>query len=172
MRSVFIQKDKEIFKVDELPAEEYAASMGLPGAPQIKFSGGKGKVKVRGGDKRVEKVEDVIADLPRVVGSDEESEGEDISDSDQEPLSARDIGGSDDEAGDEEIEGSSEGSEAESSTSARKKVRLSEYLCSMLTFAAHKHCCTDQIRSDVRTYESVHPYATLHCSHRQRHRRR
>ncbi|WLF80140.1 ATP-dependent RNA helicase dbp4 [Lodderomyces elongisporus] len=39
-RSVYIQKDKDIFKVDELPVEEYAASLGLPGAPKIKIKGG------------------------------------------------------------------------------------------------------------------------------------
>ncbi|CAK9440979.1 uncharacterized protein LODBEIA_P48480 [Lodderomyces beijingensis] len=39
-RSVYIQKDKDVFKVDELPVEEYAASLGLPGAPKIKIKGG------------------------------------------------------------------------------------------------------------------------------------
>lgn len=37
MRSVFLQKDKSIFKVDELPAGRFAESLGLPGAPKIKF---------------------------------------------------------------------------------------------------------------------------------------
>ncbi|KAL5520774.1 DBP4 [Sanghuangporus sanghuang] len=37
MRSVFLHKDKSIFKIDELPAEKFAASLGLPGAPKIKF---------------------------------------------------------------------------------------------------------------------------------------
>ncbi|TFK52990.1 DEAD-domain-containing protein [Heliocybe sulcata] len=37
MRSVYLQKDKDIFKLEELPAEKYAASLGLPGAPKIKF---------------------------------------------------------------------------------------------------------------------------------------
>ncbi|EIM87449.1 DEAD-domain-containing protein [Stereum hirsutum FP-91666 SS1] len=37
LRSVHLQKDKEVFKVTELPAEEFAASLGLPGAPKIKF---------------------------------------------------------------------------------------------------------------------------------------
>ncbi|KAK9469193.1 P-loop containing nucleoside triphosphate hydrolase protein [Lipomyces arxii] len=36
-RSVFIQKDREIFKFDDIPFEEYAQSLGLPGTPQIKF---------------------------------------------------------------------------------------------------------------------------------------
>jgi len=39
-RSVYIQKDKDIFKVEELPSEKYASSLGLPGAPKIKMKGG------------------------------------------------------------------------------------------------------------------------------------
>ncbi|RPB14162.1 DEAD-domain-containing protein [Morchella conica CCBAS932] len=35
-RSVSVQKDKEVFRLEELPLEEYAASLGLPGAPRIR----------------------------------------------------------------------------------------------------------------------------------------
>ena len=37
LRSVHLQKNKSIFKVDELPVNKFAASLGLPGAPKIKF---------------------------------------------------------------------------------------------------------------------------------------
>lgn len=37
VRSVHLHKDKAIFKVHELPVEEFAASLGLPGTPKIKF---------------------------------------------------------------------------------------------------------------------------------------
>jgi ATP-dependent RNA helicase DDX10/DBP4 len=37
VRSLHVQKDKGIFKLDKYPLEEYAASLGLPGAPRIKF---------------------------------------------------------------------------------------------------------------------------------------
>ncbi|KAF9238937.1 DEAD-domain-containing protein [Melanogaster broomeanus] len=37
VRSVYLHKDKSIFKVDELPVQEFAESLGLPGAPKIKF---------------------------------------------------------------------------------------------------------------------------------------
>ena len=37
VRSVHIQKDKAIFKVKNLDLEQFAASMGLPGAPRVKF---------------------------------------------------------------------------------------------------------------------------------------
>ncbi|KAH3899346.1 RNA-dependent ATPase HCA4 SCDLUD_004786 [Saccharomycodes ludwigii] len=39
VRSIFIQKDKEVFKFDELPTEDFAQSLGLPGAPKIKIKG-------------------------------------------------------------------------------------------------------------------------------------
>lgn len=35
-RSISVQKDRETFKLDELPLEEFAASLGLPGAPRIR----------------------------------------------------------------------------------------------------------------------------------------
>ncbi|KZF23122.1 DEAD-domain-containing protein [Xylona heveae TC161] len=37
VKSVHLQKDKDIFHLDKLPLEEFSASLGLPGAPRIKF---------------------------------------------------------------------------------------------------------------------------------------
>ncbi|KAH9848528.1 DEAD-domain-containing protein [Lenzites betulinus] len=37
MRSIYLHKDKSIFKVGELPAEKFAEALGLPGMPKIKF---------------------------------------------------------------------------------------------------------------------------------------
>jgi hypothetical protein len=37
MRSVHLHKDKSVFKVTELPADAFAAALGLAGAPKIKF---------------------------------------------------------------------------------------------------------------------------------------
>ncbi|KAF9885884.1 ATP-dependent RNA helicase dbp4 [Aspergillus nanangensis] len=37
VKSVYVQKDKEIFKIKDLNLEEFAGSLGLPGAPRIKF---------------------------------------------------------------------------------------------------------------------------------------
>jgi ATP-dependent RNA helicase DDX10/DBP4 len=37
VRSLHIQKDKEVFKLEKYSLEEFAASLGLPGAPRIKF---------------------------------------------------------------------------------------------------------------------------------------
>lgn len=39
-RSVYVQKDKDVFKVEDLPSERFARSLGLPGAPKIKFGNG------------------------------------------------------------------------------------------------------------------------------------
>ncbi|KAI9152127.1 ATP-dependent RNA helicase DBP4 [Paramyrothecium foliicola] len=39
-RSVHLQKDKEVFKLDKLDLDGFAASMGLPGTPQIKLRKG------------------------------------------------------------------------------------------------------------------------------------
>ncbi|KAI9736410.1 MAG: ATP-dependent RNA helicase dbp4 [Claussenomyces sp. TS43310] len=46
-RSVFVQKDKETFKIDEIDLEGFAASMGLPGAPKIKFRKGDDAKKLK-----------------------------------------------------------------------------------------------------------------------------
>ncbi|KAI0016864.1 DEAD-domain-containing protein [Xylariomycetidae sp. FL0641] len=40
VRSVHLQKDKEIFDLDKLDLDAYATSLGLPGTPQIKFQKG------------------------------------------------------------------------------------------------------------------------------------
>ena len=39
-RSIHLQKDKEVFQLSKLDLDGYATSMGLPGAPQIKFGKG------------------------------------------------------------------------------------------------------------------------------------
>ncbi|KAJ2782311.1 ATP-dependent RNA helicase dbp4 [Coemansia javaensis] len=37
VRSVHLQKNKKVFAVDQLPLDEYAESLGLPGAPKVRF---------------------------------------------------------------------------------------------------------------------------------------
>ena len=37
MRSIYLQSNKEVFDVHKLPAEKFSESLGLPGAPKIKF---------------------------------------------------------------------------------------------------------------------------------------
>jgi len=167
MRSVFIQKDKEIFKVDEMPAEEYAASMGLPGAPQIKFSGGAGKVKARGGVKSrggvkngdVDEEQEEEEEVPRgVVGSDEDSgvdeedEEDEISGenviSEEDDEGAREVARSTDKDEDEDERSDEDESEAESSETGLKNVRdnhsvLPHYVLTL--FTVYIRPCTNQI---------------------------
>lgn len=45
LRSIHIQKDKEIFDVMKLPIDEYSASLGLPMTPKIRFLNQKIKSK-------------------------------------------------------------------------------------------------------------------------------
>ena len=109
MRSVHIQKDKTIFKLSELPAEEYAASMGLPGAPQIKLlDAAKSKAKARGPAVQEEVAE--VQPSREVVGSDE-------SDDEDEDEGSEEASG---EEGDE-----SEDSESDDGAVKVSKVRLS-----------------------------------------------
>ncbi|ESZ95212.1 ATP-dependent RNA helicase DBP4 [Sclerotinia borealis F-4128] len=39
-KSVYLQKDKEVFNINDVDLEGFASSMGLPGAPKIKFQKG------------------------------------------------------------------------------------------------------------------------------------
>ncbi|KAI1815806.1 DEAD-domain-containing protein [Poronia punctata] len=47
VRSIHLQKDKEVFDLKKLDLEEYAASLGLPGAPIIKFTKGEDIKKLK-----------------------------------------------------------------------------------------------------------------------------
>lgn len=76
MKSIFLQKDKNIFDLSEYPAEEFAASLGLPGAPQIKFGTQKVKEKKRGGDEAAVAVVEAIETEREVVASDDEDESD------------------------------------------------------------------------------------------------
>ncbi|WOO79492.1 ATP-dependent RNA helicase DBP4 [Vanrija pseudolonga] len=99
MRSVHIQKDKSIFKLSELPAEKYAASMGLPGAPQIKLLDQGKKVKERGGPKKDDDEEGPTVVHQKLAPlSDEEDEDDDDEDDDDEESEDEESDEDDDEA--------------------------------------------------------------------------
>lgn len=61
-RSIYIQKDKEVFQIDELPAEKYAASLGLPGAPKIKIKGGEANKEKKNMSKKLLNLEKANGD--------------------------------------------------------------------------------------------------------------
>ncbi|KAK2053455.1 DEAD/DEAH box helicase [Colletotrichum caudatum] len=52
VRSVHLQRDKEVFRFDELDLDAYAASLGLPGAPQIKLRKGEDIKKIKNAPRR------------------------------------------------------------------------------------------------------------------------
>jgi len=62
MRSIYLHKDKSIFKLDELPVDKFAESLGLPGTPKIKFLS-KAAVKQRKNASRA--VEDAQAQVQK-----------------------------------------------------------------------------------------------------------
>jgi ATP-dependent RNA helicase DDX10/DBP4 len=93
MKSIYLQKDKTTFDLSQYPAEEFAASMGLPGAPQISFGNQKVKEKKRGGDEVVVpevEEEEVGRD---VVASDDDSDVEEDEDEEDEDISGSEDGG-------------------------------------------------------------------------------
>ncbi|KAI5119475.1 hypothetical protein M0805_007209 [Coniferiporia weirii] len=96
MRSVYLHKDKSIFRLDKLPTEKFAASLGLPGAPKIKFLA-KEVAKQKKNASHVAVAAQADAGLPtqqtKDDESDEEASSEDGSDDekgDADPASAQD----------------------------------------------------------------------------------
>lgn len=59
VKSLYLQKDKEVFKLKEYDLEAYAASLGLPGTPRIKFlQNDDSKAKKQANRERIEVSED------------------------------------------------------------------------------------------------------------------
>lgn len=66
LKSVYIQKNKGIFSVAELPVELFAESLGLPGAPQVKF------IDQEMAKKKKNRVKVILEDKAEVESADEE----------------------------------------------------------------------------------------------------
>jgi ATP-dependent RNA helicase DDX10/DBP4 len=134
MRAIHIQKDKSVFKLSEYPAEAYAASMGLPGAPQIKLLETAKKAKGRVGGEKDDSGPTIIHQRlasdsegesgDEGSGSDNDSEDDEGSGSESEAGSE----GEESEAGSESGSGSGSGSEDESAP------------VSTLLAPDHEHC--------------------------------
>lgn len=75
VRSIHIQKDKEVFKLSGLPLEEFSASLGLPGAPRIRFLKGESAKKLK--------------NAPRQAASSSEDEGDEDAVPGGEPLAKK-----------------------------------------------------------------------------------
>lgn len=64
LRSIYIQKDKEIFDVMKLPIDEYSSSLGLPMTPKIRFL--KQKIKSKSVSEKSSPIEPEISDEENV----------------------------------------------------------------------------------------------------------
>jgi ATP-dependent RNA helicase DDX10/DBP4 len=64
-KSLFLQKDKDIFDINKYDLEGYAASMGLPGTPKIKFQKGDSNKRIKNAPRgALSSDDDSDADLP------------------------------------------------------------------------------------------------------------
>ncbi|KAG2076311.1 DEAD-domain-containing protein [Suillus decipiens] len=87
VRSVHLYKDKSIFKVDELPVEKFAESLGLPGAPKIKFLNRELVKKQKNSSRTVAAIQAEIEAEAKQGHSDSEDDSEEEAvSSDDEPL--------------------------------------------------------------------------------------
>lgn len=75
VKSIYVQKDKEVFNLKELPLEDYAGSLGLPGAPRIKF--------IKGDDTKERK--NASWKMARMSSDDDDSDAEDKKEKKDEP---------------------------------------------------------------------------------------
>ena len=93
LRSVYLQKDKSVFKLDELPVEKFSESLGLPGMPKIKFLSKEMAKRKKNSSRAVAavaarpKAEDSEQDDESDEGS--ESSGEDSEDEHDEPAAEK-----------------------------------------------------------------------------------
>ncbi|KAH8116475.1 DEAD-domain-containing protein [Phellopilus nigrolimitatus] len=78
MRSVYLHKDKTIFQVDKLPARDFATSLGLPGAPKIKFLAKEAAKKKKNASYIVAEAQRE-AGLPEQIAESGESDADEIS---------------------------------------------------------------------------------------------
>ncbi|OAX33795.1 DEAD-domain-containing protein [Rhizopogon vinicolor AM-OR11-026] len=92
VRSVHLYKDKSIFKVNELPVEKFAESLGLPGAPKIKFLNKELAKQRKNASRTVAAIQaEIEMEVKRGEGSSQDennSEEADTSSDDDEPATA------------------------------------------------------------------------------------
>ncbi|KAJ6591209.1 ATP-dependent RNA helicase dbp-4 [Mycena vulgaris] len=78
MRSIHLHKDKSIFKLAELPAERFAESLGLPGAPKIKFLSKEMAKQKKNKSRAVEAAQaDILKEKAEAEADSEDSDGDD-----------------------------------------------------------------------------------------------
>lgn len=108
VRSVYLQKDKSVFKLDDLPLEEFAASLGLAGAPKIKFTSKQTAAAKKNAVRQVEEIRKEAG----LVAPGSESDGEDDGEDGEPSEGSEDEGDlSEEESEADEAEGAAEGEE-------------------------------------------------------------
>jgi ATP-dependent RNA helicase DDX10/DBP4 len=65
LRSIYLQSNKEVFDVHQLPFEDFADSLGLPGAPQVKFTGG---ASSKNKSRQMEQIDNKEIRVPKTMG--------------------------------------------------------------------------------------------------------
>ncbi|KAJ3762965.1 ATP-dependent RNA helicase dbp-4 [Lentinula raphanica] len=100
-RSVYLHKDKSIFKIAELPANEFADALGLPGVPKIKFLTKEVAKQKKNADRRVDTAKQQALRERREESDDEgetddggvhsSSDEENESDVEKEPAAAEEV---------------------------------------------------------------------------------
>jgi len=79
LRSIYLQKDKSTFKLEGLPLEAFAESLGLPGAPRVKFLSKEMAKQRKNASRQVQSA---------IVEAETSSEGESESEGDEKPEKA------------------------------------------------------------------------------------
>lgn len=92
LRSIYLHKDKSIFKLEGLPVDRYAESLGLPGTPKIKFFSRELAKQKKNASREVQAIEkDDEASSEEEEGS--ESEGEDSKGNEEDAKGVQDAKG-------------------------------------------------------------------------------
>lgn len=148
MRSIYLHKDKSIFKLEELPVERFAESLGLPGVPKIKFLSKEIAKKKKNASRSVE------ATAPEVsIPNDDESEGG--SEDDGEAHSSSE----EDEAIDAESDEDATSVAAPPKSSKVRSIVINSYRFRSNILPSYPvWCCPNQIRSHVRTEKPKHSF--------------
>ncbi|RDB30847.1 ATP-dependent RNA helicase dbp4 [Hypsizygus marmoreus] len=103
LRSIYLHKDKSVFKLDELPVQRFAESLGLPGAPKIKFLNKEIAKMKKNASRTVAAAREEALREKEDMASDEGSEGEE---------SSEDLGGEDGGSESEEEEEKEKGKDS------------------------------------------------------------
>jgi ATP-dependent RNA helicase DDX10/DBP4 len=153
MRSIYLHKDKTVFKLAELPAERFAESLGLPGVPKIRFLSKEVAKAKKNASRGVNAEDSAINEGETFDGNENDS----------------DIGtGSEEDDAEAELHTSSEeeaGTENDTTTANKpsKVISAPSIQCQVsltLTFITQARS-PHQIRSNVRAKKSDHPFDTL-----------